>query len=256
MKLNVKQIVKSISDGCQKHAPEICMGLGLTGMGVTMYTVYKLAPKVNEKLAENPEATKWEKAKTVASVYWPSALSFASSAGLILWSNRIQSKRVVAWASTAAFAQKELMSFQEAAVEKIGKDTVREIKERVVEKKMEETPSPQQDRVMAMGYLNKQLYVDEISGRKFFSNDTLLFNAQNELNGQMLRGMDCASVNQWWAAIGLERTSIGDQLGWSVSHGSGRLIDIDTSFRGTDKETGMKYILLSYNNPPRFDYEG
>lgn len=256
MKLNVKQFVKNLSDGCSKHAPEIFTTLGLTGMVGTMYTVYKLTPKVNEKLAEKPEATKWEKTKTVASVLWPSMLSFASSAGLILWSNRIQSKRVVAWASTAAFAQKELMTFQEAAVEKIGKDTVQEIKERVAEKKAEETPMPQQDQIMAMGYLNKQLYVDEISGRKFFSNDTLLFNAQNELNGQMLRGMDSASVNQWWNAIGLESTSIGDQLGWSVSHGSGRLIDIDTSFRGTDKETGMKYILLAYNNPPRFDYEG
>ena len=256
MKLNVKQLVKNFSDGCTKHAPEIFTTLGLTGMLGTMYTVYKLTPKVNEKLAENPNATKWEKTKTVASVFWPSMLTFTSSAGLILWSNRIQSKRVVAWASTAAFAQKELMNFQETAVEKLGKDTVQEIKERVAEKKAEETPTPQQDQVITMGYLNKQLYVDEISGRKFFSNDQLLFNAQNELNGQMLRGMDSASVNQWWNAIGLESTSIGDQLGWSVSNGSGRLIDIDTSFRGTDKETGMKYILLAYNNPPRFDYEG
>ena len=256
MKLNMRQFFKNISDGCTKHAPAIFTGLGIAGMGATMYTVYKLAPKMNEKLAENPNATTWEKTKTVASVYWPSMLSFASSAGLILWSNRIQSKRVVAWASTAAFAQKELMNFQEAAVEKIGKDTVQEIRERVAERKAEETPTPQQDQVITMGYLNKQLYVDEISGRKFFSNDQLLFNAQNELNGQMLRGMDSASVNQWWNAIGLESTSIGDQLGWSVSNGSGRLIDIDTSFRGTDKETGMKYILLAYNNPPRFDYEG
>lgn len=256
MKLNVKQIVKHISDGCSKHAPEIFTGLGIAGMGATMWTVYKLAPKMNEKLAENPDATTWEKTKTVASVYWPSMLSFASSAGLILWSNRIQSKRVVAWASTAAFAQKELMTFQEAAVEKIGKDTVQEIKERVAEKKAEETPTPQQDQIMAMGYLNKQLYVDEISGRKFFSTDTLLFNAQNELNSRMLRGIDSVSLNQWWGEIGLESTSIGDQLGWSVTCGPGRLISIDTSYRGTDKETGLKYILLTYDNPPRFDYEG
>lgn len=256
MKLNFKQIFNSVSSWCTKHSPEIFTGLGLTGMGVTMYTVYKLAPKMNEKLAEKPDATTWEKTKTVASVYWPSMLSFASSAGLILWSNRIQSKRVVAWASTAAFAQKELLSFQEAAVEKIGKDTVREIKERVAEKKAEETPTPQQDQVVSMGYLNKQLYVDEISGRKFFSNDNLLFNAQNELNSRMLRGIDSVSVNEWWGAIGLESTSIGDQIGWSVTCGPGRLIDIDTSYRGTDKETGLKYILLSYNNPPRFDYEG
>lgn len=256
MKLNVKQIVKNISDGCSKHAPEIYTGLGLTGMVVTMYTVHKLSPKVHEELDKNPDASAWEKTKTVASVYWPSMLSFASSAGFILWSNRIQSKRIVAWAGTAAFAQKELMNFQEAAVEKIGKDTVREIKERVAEKKASESPSPQQDQVVAMGYLNKQLYVDEISGRKFFSNDNLLFNAQNELNGRMLRGIDSVTVNEWWSAIGLEGTSIGDQLGWSVMNGPGRLIDIDTSYRGTDKETGLKYILLAYNNPPRFDYEG
>ena len=58
MKLNMRQFFKNISDGCSKHAPEIFTGLGIAGMGATMYTVYKLAPKVNDKLAENPDMVK------------------------------------------------------------------------------------------------------------------------------------------------------------------------------------------------------
>lgn len=256
MKIDCKKMFTAYSNWFKAHQSEVITGVGLTGMGVTMWTVHKLSPKLKEKLDENPDMTKWEKVKTVASVYWPSALAFGSSTALILWSHKIQSRKIVAATSATIFAQRELQRFQEAAVEKIGSDTVKEIKEKVAEKKAEATPAPSEQQVLTMGYMNKQLYIDEISGRRFFSNDNILFNAQNELNSKMLRGLDSISVNQWWSEIGLDPTSIGDEIGWSTMHGAGQLIDIDTSYRGTDKETGMKYILLAYNNPPRFDYEG
>lgn len=256
MKIDFKQWWNVFTTWANRHKREIATASGIAVMAGSLYSVHKSAPILKEKLDANPEMTRWEKAKTVASVYWPSALAFASATGLILWAHRIQSNRIVAATSATIFAQNELRKFQEAAVEKVGSDAVKEIKERVAEKKAEETPTPTDQRVLTMAYLNKQLYCDEISGRKFFCNDDIINNAVNELNGKMIRGMDYISLNEWWTEIGLEPTTIGTELGWSVYNGSGQLISVDTSYRGTDKETGAKYILLTYNNPPRFDYEG
>jgi len=253
--MGLNQIGKSVEQFVKKNATTICTVCGLFGMGITVYTVHKTAPKVHKLLEEKKEESRWEKAKTVASVYWPSALIFASSTGLILWSNRISNKRNVVLATSAAFAQKELLNFQEAAVEKLGNETVKELKDRVAEKKAEETPFPPKQEIVMMGNENLYLYVEELTGRKFYSNPMKLKEAENRLNAMLFQeGWDYISLNTVWNEIGLGSTTLGDALGFSSEKGRKGMIIFDTSCTGKDSQTGAPYILLTYENAPTGEY--
>lgn len=253
--INLNRIVNNLWGWGKRNAPTIFTALGIAGMGVAVYTVHKTSPKVHQLLEEKKEESRWEKAKTVASVYWPSALIFASSAGLIAWSNKISNRRNVMLATSAAFAQKELLNFQEAAVEKLGTETVKELKDRVAEKKAEETPFPPKQEIVMMGNDNLYLYVEELTGRKFYTNPSKLKEAENRLNAMLFQeGWDYISLNTVWNEIGLSSTTLGDALGFSSEKGRQGMIKFDTTCTGKDSQTGAPYILLTYENAPTGEY--
>jgi len=58
------------------------------------------------------------------------------------------------------------------------------------------------------------LFYDAYSGRYFKSTVNKIDRVVNELNYTLLREM-CVSLNEFYAGIGLEGISLGDQLGWN-----------------------------------------
>ena len=253
--MNINEIGKSMVSWGKKNLPTICTTLGILGMGGTMCMVHEASPKVHKLLEEKKEASRLEKVKTAASVYWPSALTFTTSTALIIWGNKISNRRNVMLATSAAFAQKELLNFQEAAAEKLGTETVKELKDRVAEKKAEETPFPPKQEIVMMGNDNLYLYVEELTGRKFYTNPSKLKEAENRLNAMLFQeGWDYISLNTVWNEIGLSSTTLGDALGFSSEKGRQGMIKFDTTCTGKDSQTGAPYILLTYENAPTGEY--
>lgn len=208
----------------KKHAPEIFTGLGIAGMGVTVYTVYKCSPEIHDILEEKKDESTWEKTKAVASVCWPSALAFGTSAGMILWSNRISNKRNFAWATSAALAQKELIDFQNATLEKVGEDTLKEIKEKVTEKHLENVDTSQVDITNSDKFDDPRygdfcdLFYEPITGHLFWFNKSKLQEVENNMNALLLMN-DTLSLARVYSEFGIEETAVTRELEFSIYDG-------------------------------------
>ena len=83
------------------------------------------------------------------------------------------------------------------------------------------------------------LFYDAYSGRYFKSTVNKIDRVVNELNYTLLREM-CVSLNEFYAGIGLEGISLGDQLGWNEQ----RQIEVHYGSRVT--EEGRACIVLDF----------
>ena len=83
------------------------------------------------------------------------------------------------------------------------------------------------------------LFYDAYRGRYFKSTVNKIDRVVNELNYTLLREM-CVSLNEFYAGIGLEGISLGDQLGWNEQ----RQIEVHYGSRVT--EEGRACIVLDF----------
>ena len=83
------------------------------------------------------------------------------------------------------------------------------------------------------------MFYDAYSGRYFKSTVNKIDRVVNELNYTLLREM-CVSLNEFYAGIGLEGISLGDQLGWNEQ----RQIEVHYGSRVT--EEGRACIVLDF----------
>ena len=73
--------------------------------------------------------------------------------------------------------------------------------------------------------------------------------AENELNKQMLHDISgYVSLNEFYDELGLDHTSIGDDLGWNTD----QLIDI--AFSSQLNDNGEPSVVLDYLVAPKYDF--
>jgi hypothetical protein len=87
-----------------------------------------------------------------------------------------------------------------------------------------------------------------MSGRYFKSDREVIKKAENELNRQMLSDT-YVSLNEFYDLIGLNRITIGDDLGWYVNDGYLKL-----QFSSHLANDGTPCLVIDYIVAPRYDY--
>lgn len=260
MKFNVKKIISDVSKTVSKkantiakfgvkHAPTICTGVGIVGMGGTMYMVHKSSPKYH-KIVEEEGGNKIE---TFAKVYWPSLLSFGASTGCIIAGNRISNKRYLALASAASLAQKELMNTQESILENFGPEALTTVRQKVAEKRSAEASLTETD-VIKTGKGN-DLYYEPLTNHYFRSSENELIKTVNELNSWLISD-DEVCLDTLLVDWGVGSCELAKGIFFSTAkgykHGS---IDID--FTPTEAVIDGRKTLcweIEYKNLPRGEY--
>ena len=91
---------------------------------------------------------------------------------------------------------------------------------------------------------------DTITKRRFISDIEAIKKIVNELNRRMISGDDYVSLNDFYYELGLDGSSIGDELGWNVSDG---LIELDFSAQ-LDKD-GVPCIVIDYAVTPKRGFQ-
>lgn len=89
--------------------------------------------------------------------------------------------------------------------------------------------------------------IDAWTGRQFTSSVQKLRDAEHELREDILIDM-CASVNDFYDRIGLDRVPSGDDVGWSVDN------IIELEFTSTLSSGGTPYLVVDFRHRPRVDY--
>lgn len=255
-KTKIFKAAKNIKIAALKHQPEILTGIGIAGMITTTVMAVKATPKALDLMAEvksNHEGENDRKAfakdvvTKVAPVYIPATLIGGMSIACLIGANSVHLRRNAALATAYHISESALKEYQEKVVETIGPKKEETIRSAIAKDKIDKDPVGDRE-VIIVGNGDTLCY-DTISGRYFKSDIEKLKRAENELNRQM-RNDDYVSLNDFYDAIGLSFTKMGNDLGWHIDKG---FIELDFNAQLTSE--GKPCLVLDYEIAPFYNYD-
>lgn len=221
-KLNLQQFMVGTRKAIVKHSPEILMGLGIAGWAVGTVLAVKATPKAVRCIEDatdekEDDLTPLEIVKATWKLYIPAAVTCAAATGCLIGSCSTSVRRHAALATAYKLSETALDEYREQVVETYGEKKEKNIQDKVNLKQIEKTPVEPHD-IINTGHGNT-LCLDPLSQRYFRSDLEIIRRAENRINKEMLHGMfGTANINDFYDEIGLDRTDVGDMMGWNTEH--------------------------------------
>ncbi len=244
--------LKGVCFTLKKHSPEILTGIGAAGMVTTVVLAVKATPKAVRLLEEKKKEVKCEiltpleTAKTTWKCYIPTIVTGGVSLACIIGASSINARRNMALAMAYSLSESAMKDYKDKAVQILGKDKEKEIRDAVVAEQITEKPLPNTTNIM----LKEDVWCyDTLSGRYFKSTPEKIERAVNEINRQLLDDM-YVSVNEFYYELGLDYTVMGEYLGWNTDSGY-----VEVSFSGILAEDNKPCLALNFDTPPKYEYE-
>lgn len=252
-KTNLATIAKDIRKFASKRSPEIMTGIGIAGMITTTILAVRATPKALELIEEQKEEesvdelSSFEVVKVAWKPYIPAMVTCIASTACLIGASSVNTKRNAALATAYKLSETALTEYREKVIETIGEKKERIVRDKVAEERVKKNPVSKNE-VIVTGN-GKTLCFDPISGRYFMCSIETIKKAENTLNKQMLHDISgYVSLNEFYDELGLDHTSVGNDLGWNTN----QLIDIDFSSQLNDN--GEPSVVLDYLVAPKCDY--
>ena len=256
-KPNMAALFQNVKMTMSKHGPEILTGLGIAGMITTTILAVRATPKALDLIAEaedkklesgnSEELTKSEVVKAAWKPYVPAAITGITSIACLIGASSASAKRNAALMTAYNLSATALSEYKEKVVETIGEKKEREVRNKVAEERISKEPVNKSAIIVSSNGATRCF--DTITKRRFMSDIENIKRIVNELNRRMVNGEDYISLNEFYYALGLDGSSIGDELGWNVTRG---LIELDFSAQlDTD---GVPCIVIDYSVVPKRGY--
>lgn len=253
----VAGVLKSLKISMKQHSPEILTGIGIAGMITTAVMAVRATPKAlslieEREIEENKRLSKREKARTSWKCYVPSVIVGGASAACLIGGQSMNLRRNAALAAAYTVSEAALKEYQEKALEVVGEKKEQAIRDAVAKEKITKNPVSE-TQILYTGHGDTLCY-DAWSGRYFKSDIEVIRRAAHELNDQM-RSDNYISLNEFYGAIDLGETKMGDILGWNVEKGyiqlvfSSQLAGDNTSFPSTP------CLVVDFRVPPQYEYD-
>lgn len=252
-KPNFARLIRSAQTAVSKHSPEILTGIGIAGMITTVVLAVRATPKALQLIEEKKEETQTDKLTPIDTVkatwkcYIPAAVTCVTSTACLIGASRVSLRRNAALATAYKLSETALTEYRDQVVETVGEKKEQTIREKVNQKQIEKTPVSKNE-IFVTGD-GETLCLDPLSKRLFKSDQDRIRKAENALNKQMIHDI-CGSVslNEFYDELGLDRTDVGDILGWNTEH----LIDLDITPGLT--ENGKPCLVIGHYNAPKYNY--
>ena len=251
-KSNITNIIKGIKASISRHSPEILTGIGIAGMVTTTILAVKATPKAI-KLIEAEKQTKHVDAlspvdtvKTVWKCYIPAAMTGMSSIACLIGSNAINAKRNAALTTVYTLSEMARNEYKEKVIETIGEKKERTIKEKVDAERIKKDPVSKKEVIITEK--GTTLCYDHVFGRYFKSDIDIINRAMNKINREIVINM-YASLNDFYAELGLSPVEMGYDLGWNIDDGT---IEIEPSSQLADD--GTPCLVIDYSVSPKYNY--
>lgn len=252
-KPNLAKLVSNTRQFANRHSPEILTGIGIAGMITTTVLAVRATPKalqlIEEKKNEDwvDELSPLEVVKTAWKPYVPAAVTGVASVACLIGASSVNAKRNAALATAYKLSETALSEYREKVIETIGEKKEKAVRDKVAEERVKKNPVSKSEVIVTNN--GTTLCFDPISARYFKSSIDKIKRAENELNKQMLHDISgYVSLNDFYDELGLDHTSVGDDLGWNVD----RLIDI--SFSSQLNDNGEPSVVLDYLVAPKYDF--
>src|SRR5574344_32441 len=268
-KSNLAKLSRNVMRIIDKNIPHILTGLGIS-LGVsTVILAVKGTPKalrlIDEDIARKNEdlALKakeegrtcrvqvtglkpMEIVKATWKCYVPAAITGTLSIACLLGADTVHSRRATALAAACKLYETALSEYKEKVIETIGEKKEESIRDEINKDKLEANPVSKSEVIITEK--GNTLCYDSISGRYFKSDIDKIKGVLNELNKRMLSEM-YISLTEFYLELGLDQTSVSDQLGWSLDRGC---IEIDCGSQIAEDVTPC--VVLNYPVAPKNDY--
>lgn len=256
---NVTRLFKHAGVVIKKNSPHILTAVGIGGMLSATVMAVKATPKAMQLIEAEKAKHEEENLKPVEVVkvawkpYIPAAVTTVVSIGCLVGANTVHAKRTAALATAYKISETALKEYKEAAVEVVGEETAKEIKEKMVEKrfeKVEEKDIKQRScsaNPMPGGDI---LFHDILFDQYFYSDELTVREAVLSINEEMFGGQ-YASLNDFYDRLNIDRIEIGEQVGWNISR-DGKL-EVSTD-RLEYARNGKPCVVLEYHKAPEHDY--
>lgn len=251
-KSNITNIIKGIKASISRHSPEILTGIGIAGMVTTTILAVKATPKAiklieAEKQAKHVDTlSPVDTVKTVWKCYIPAAMTGVSSIACLIGSNAINVKRNAALTTVYTLSEMARNEYKEKVIETIGEKKERTIKEKVDAERIKRDPVSKKEVIITEK--GTTLCYDHVFGRYFKSDIDIINRAMNKINREIVINM-YASLNDFYAELGLSPVEMGYDLGWNIDDGT---IEIEPSSQLADD--GTPCLVIDYSVSPKYNY--
>ena len=226
-------ILKTAQMFILRNSHHILTGLALLGVGASVALSVRADRIMNEwDIDEFKQLTKEQRIKLYARIYAPPAIAVLTTGVCIVGAHSISIKRESSLLLAYEGTRQMYDRYRATVQDRLGPEE-KEIAEKAASKAQ---PIPRETIVYGEGDC---LFYDAYSGRYFKSTVNKIDRVVNELNYTLLREMG-VSLNEFYAGIGLEGISLGDQLGWNEQ----RQIEVHYGSRVT--EEGRACIVLDF----------
>ena len=252
-KPNMAALFKNVKMAVSNHSPEILTGIGIAGMITTTILAVRATPKALELIDDKKNELGMypteklhpiEVVKTTWKCYLPATITGATSVACLIGASSVNSRRNAALATAYNLSASALTEYKTKVIETVGEKKEQLIRDKVAEERINKEPV-NQSAIIVSGNGNTRCF-DTITKRRFVSDIESINKIVNELNRRMINGEDYISLNEFYYELGLDGSSIGDELGWNVSTG---LIELDFSAQlDTD---GTPCIVIDYTVAPK-----
>jgi len=206
----------------KKYASPILMGLGLSGMILSILMAISETPKAMEIVFDSKD-DKDPKRKTVELVkcYAPTAVAFVCSTVCVVGSASIQARKSAA--ITAAYSMLESSSrlYRDKVVASIGESKEAKIHDEVAKERLKQHPPSDDIHIEKLG---NTICMDSITGRYFESNVDMIKKSMRILNSRLLED-GILSLNDMFDELGLPNIKYGDDMGWEITDTDNQKLD-------------------------------
>ena len=221
-------------------------------MVTTAVLAVKATPKALDLIAEAKDEkgehlTGMETVEAAWKCYIPAAVTGISSITCLIGSSKCSAKKYAALTTAYKLAETTISDYKDKIIETVGEEKAKEIKEKVVEKKLESKPATNEVYFQGEG---EQVIFDALTGRYFKSDINSIDRAVNKLNAAMINDINgYMTLNEFYNEIGIDGVEVGEVLGWNLMH----RIKVDYTSKLTDE--GKACIVLDFIEPPFYNYD-
>lgn len=223
--MRLKGIFKKLGKGLKKHAPEILTGVGILGMGGTVYLVIKETENVKRDLDDYAmdhdldtikDIPAIDKLKIIGKGYAAPATTFVASTVCLISSTSISVRRTAGAIASCEFYSELVKNYKKVLSDNLKEEEVTAIESKAMQMTSDTFDKSEPKRHSIYG---DDLIYDSLSGRYFYDDPNHIREVVNKIGQGIITGEMSASLNQFYLGLDnpeLTDIDVGTYLGWNI----------------------------------------
>lgn len=253
MKNVLHKMLKHSEIYVKENAPTILTCLGAVGVVATSVSAAKSYKKYEQLLAEIQEDREdnisiTDKIKVAIPTYAPTVFLGLTTMGCIFGSNILNKKKQAAITSAYMLLDTSYKEYKNKVKELYGDDADDRVMKEIARDKYEVDEE-------TLKYGEKRLFFEPISRTYFEATMGEVEQAEYLLNRELAL-TDFVRINDFLRYLGVDKTDIGDVMGWSTFgvHTIYGYCWIDFKHELVELEDGLECYIIKYPQEPRLDF--